>query len=613
MCIITATEILGNNQREISAFSNNPGIYFETEGTVNLFTSHWNMVIYYDLASYDYELAGFKSCMEELVKLCKQIKVINPSINHCDMTNKLLATHLAELTNYHEALYSHSTFSPFKKAVSRKSRSLFDAGGSALHFAFGVLDQQSASLYNDQIKNLQMDQDYMFELLKNHTSILDSSAHVLKRTEETLNHQFEVFQQHLNRIEIDSDHAQVRLERTRGLNDLSTYTILLLIRFRDTQKALLDLLTGNEHGILNPLIVSRQTMSEQLLNVQNNLPKQLSLPKIGNNHIDLATISKLAQTKTRLTNGKIIIEIRLPLISTEDYQLYHLIPVPTKVDDHYLFIQPAHDYLIVNLLRERYTSLDANEFKKCSRSTDGTYICNTHYPIYTANSKNLRCEMELLNHPHEIPETCVLTRTTDNRFWIPLNNNRFIFVLDKKSMVDQICGPSVVPFELSGSGIIEFKKGCYLRNEDTIIMPTEYNNNSVSASYYPSFNISSLNFDSLKLNATKIYSNQIISSPLSDNRLIQLIEQQKNSEVTLPSKVNHHNIIHYSMNAFLWICIIMIILFIYYSKNFSFTEICRKTAKTSEVHPLETIYSMPTSPPKPSIRIIVPEDPSILS
>lgn len=136
---------------------------------------------------------------------------------------------------------------------------------------------------------------------------------------ETLTHQFEVvFQQHVDEIDISNNWDKVRSTLNRDLNAISSYTILLLVRFKDTQKILLDLLTSNNNKLLNPLNISPTTLEQQLSKL----------------------ISEVGLTKSVMSNGRIIMEVKLPLVTLEDYQIFKLVPISTKLDE-------------VSLLRER--------------------------------------------------------------------------------------------------------------------------------------------------------------------------------------------------------------------------------------------------------------------
>lgn len=571
----------------ITNFETNPGILFENLGNTHLHSSEWNLVVFYNLTSYSVELEGIHGCISKLKQLCIPLRKIDPNNQNCEIMITQLDPHLTEITNLNDALFPSIPY--------RTKRSFFDAGGNILHYAFGVLDQNSADLYDSKIEKLQLDQNYLLELVKNQTLIIDTSSHIIKHTEETLNHQFDLFQQHLNEIDTDANWEKVRAVLNRNLNSLSVYTTLLLMRFKDTQKALLDASTNTRLHSINPLILSPKLMLEQLQFIQNNLPNHLTLPKI-NNKIDTKTIFSMTTIKSRLNKHKLILELQLPLTLVETFQMFKLIPVPTKIDTHYAYINPSQNYLIANLDRDRYTTLNSDDFNKCLLSSENTYICKPQYPLYTGRSKQHLCEIELLIHPQTIPSSCQLSLTDKRKFWIPMFSNKYIFVVDRTTTIDLICELEVTQLKLSGSGTISIENGCHIRDGDTLIFPKIFRNSSVHTSFLPSVNISIHQSQILPLKKKQYTDNPTIpSDPITVDFLNNLIENQKRAEKALPSSLNAHDVNHYVSNSVLFLFFsILLIAFIAHYKGFSVTKWCYKS-KTHQITPLETVYSIPTS------------------
>lgn len=374
------------------------------------------------------------------------------------------------------------------------------------------------------------------------------------------------------------------------------YTTLLLMRLKDTQKALLEASTNSYLHSINPLILPPRLMLQQLQYIQNNLPSHLTLPII-NNTLDTKTIFSMTSIQSRLSTNRLILEFRIPLSSVETFQMFKLIPVPTKVGTHYAYINSHQNYLITNLERDRYTNINSDELNKCFLTSEGIYVCKPQYPLYTGRSKQNHCEIEFLNHPQKIPSSCQLSLTDNLKFWIPMSGNKYIVVLDKTTTIDIICELKVTQVELSGSGTILIQNGCHLRDGDILIFPRLFRNSSVQTSFLPSVNISIQQSRIQTLKAQRPTDNQIIpSDPISLEFLNHLIENQKRSEKTLPSGLNAHDVHHYVSHSVLFLFFaILLFVFVVHYKGYSVTKCCNKT-KTHEITPLEVIYSIPNPP-----------------
>ena len=77
--------------------------------------------------------------------------------------------------------------------------------------------------------------------------------------------------------------------------------------------------------------------------------------------------------------GKFLVYvIRLPLTSHVIFNLYHVLPLPIKVrgtDSKFIFIQPEHDYLLIDTAKRYFTGLRVNEIHECKAINKVLKIC----------------------------------------------------------------------------------------------------------------------------------------------------------------------------------------------------------------------------------------------
>jgi hypothetical protein len=89
---------------------------------------------------------------------------------------------------------------------------------------------------------------------------------------------------------------------------------------------------------------------------QADVPNDLSLPvpsSAAYQHLLLRIIS----IDVFLKGNFLVYVIRLPLTSNVLYNLYHILPLPIKVkgtDFKFLFIQPEHDYLLMDTAKRHH-------------------------------------------------------------------------------------------------------------------------------------------------------------------------------------------------------------------------------------------------------------------
>ena len=69
---------------------------------------------------------------------------------------------------------------------------------------------------------------------------------------------------------------------------------------------------------------------------------------------------------------------RLPLTSNVIFNLYHILPLSIKVrvtDSKFIFIQPDHDYLLMDTAKRYFTGLKVDDVHECENINKVLKIC----------------------------------------------------------------------------------------------------------------------------------------------------------------------------------------------------------------------------------------------
>lgn len=566
-------------------FQTSPGIYFEDMGPVQLYSTSWKLIIYYNLTNYNLELEGYRNCLSKINVICPQLQKVDPNNDNCRLLVNQFNLHLNEIEQLNTLLFSH---------LIRSKRSLIDGGGHLLNYVFGLLDQDDANHYNNEIEKSRLNEERLLNLIKNQTLIADSTTNVLKQTQQDIEHQFIIFDQHLNKISWDMNWEKLRNTLTDNLNTITSYSILLLMRFRNTQNALLDSVTMLAKGKLNARIISPDLFLSQVVIIKNNLPQHLNIPTV-NNRIDINLLYAVSETRVRVTTDKVIFEIKIPLVSVEIFQLFHLIPVPTRIDENFYYIEPSTEYLLANYLREHFTSISQMDLDSCTLTSTAERICKQNQPITNQKSPKYTCEAQLLNHPTSVPNSCKKKKINPQRYWKRLANNRHLYSLERPYTADQICNTQITHYKLENNGIIEIPQGCYLRVEDTILYPEQFQSTYTQQSYIPSINLSTSETNNtlrLEISTTPNFKfNHSATKILSD-----MIHQQTaaESEINLNSDITKYGT-HYMILMYILLATLILILFFYLYKKYPYSKLCHRKNSFDPNNPLESIYTTVTS------------------
>lgn len=197
-------------------------------------------------------------------------------------------------------------------------------------------------------------------------------------------------------------------------------------------------------------------------------------------------------------NQKIIFKISIPLVSTNNYDLYNLIPLPVHSTNRYISIHPKQRYLAYSTTKIHYTLL--HDLTDCKLIIEYEFLCSQNHIIYLTHSIPI-CEIELLTSS-SIPKSCIVQETHQSlNLWQKLSSiNSWLFVLSSPTILTLSCNDKTSDIKLSNTGILELPAGCkgYSSN---LILTTEDTKLSNFYSIIPPIDIIHDNCcDEIKLN-----------------------------------------------------------------------------------------------------------------
>lgn len=550
---------------EITPFVNRPGIYFEELGDIGISNNEWNIIVYYDLKNYWHELIGFRQLVNKATNMCKINTVwqsrchsINKELNkatnncktgtswqsHCQSISQELNQHLQVLERNNDLL--HQRNSNDDNILSRIKKAPLEIIGNIAHAMFGVLDAEFAKQHEAQIQNIKNNENHLLDLIKNQTSITESTLNIIKKSQKEIDHQFEIVEGHLENITNTVKNNNADQNAQQDFISLALYITIIISHYEQTQNALISAVLDIQHSKINHLLLTPAQLRQQLTMIKTNLPPTLKIPA-DNKKSELLQIYALLSTTARVTKNNIIVDIRIPLIVNEYYQLFKIIPIPTEHENELVIIKPSTDYLAVTLHREKYFPMTYEELKQCQFLGE-TYICKQRQPVYNQFSNLNRCEMDILSHQKVLSSRCRLQVMERAPVWIQLHNsNSWIYILDQDYTFNIICGTSVIERTLNYDGILKLQPNCEINQKSLTIRSHNVISNRINSAFIPTTNLT----DQLRFNRMSNKSRLVVERQkiLSFNELEAInktiIEVKRQQH--LPSTISPHDIHHYSI------------------------------------------------------------------
>jgi hypothetical protein len=142
----------------------------------------------------------------------------------------------------------------------------------------------------------------------------------------------------------------------------------LVGQLREEYDIILSAITFAQKGILLPQIITPEDIIEAFQQSQSTLPTDLSLhstARVAYRHVLTDTVD----IDVFLNDNILWYILRIPLVRSVVYNLYKLIPFPTKVrnsEDTFVFISSEENYLLMDTLKQTYAKLSDLQVSKCN-------------------------------------------------------------------------------------------------------------------------------------------------------------------------------------------------------------------------------------------------------
>lgn len=433
-CLIPTT-----TRVQIQKFNENPVIYFNNEASIVFSTTNWNIIAYFDLTQFEAELETLTKHMKEIEEIRKK-HLFNNSVA-ADTTLRI-STRISELHEKHELI--------FGKTITK--RSPFDIIGNIAYALFGTLDSNFARQYVQDMNKLKNNDEHLLQLLKNQTSIIDSTLNIIKNDEKELETQNKLIADLTAEVKelIQQQYAM------RRITTLANQIEHLLTRYERQQEDIIDIITHTNGKNIAKYILTPRQWREQVNIIRGTVQSE----RIPENIYDNIRMKSFRAGKT------IIFKLIIPLITNTKFFLYRIIPIPIFKEGSAAKISTENKFIAVDNDRQTYQFMTDEKLKECIEQSDNSLICFGPNQFFTQYSNT--CEWNILNKLTY--ENCVLTNIIPSNTFIEVSNNQWIFAFYTIELCNVICERSVEHIELSGEGLIQINQDCTVNSLNQKIM-----------------------------------------------------------------------------------------------------------------------------------------------
>ncbi|CAH2097237.1 unnamed protein product [Euphydryas editha] len=435
-------------------FYMNQTLFFDKLSSAHLIRDEWKLVVYFDMEPY---WQGNKL-------LNKYINQLEENYNNSSLPfpYKSIIVQLQhgynEIEHYNKLLSSQQ----FPRERVRSRRGLINAVGNIAHSLFGVLDDQFAIKYEQDIDIIRKNQNHLALLWKNQTSIIESEYNILKRMEDSIDKQHKMFYHYVN----EQNKVTTALKNQVTIsNEFFLFALAannLLTRLKGVQEVLLDTITEIYYGKFNIHLLKPEQLMDELHLISAKVSKDLTLP-IDIVQTELPKIYQLLKVKTKMTTKYFIFEVKLPLVSRDIYEIYKIIPIPRKVNNNMVTLVPVSNYIAINVRKDSFMTMSSLDLQECKQFDTKTQLCPINNLIQHMQNENSLCLKD-------DQKSCKTKLEPCQDSWTRLYElNTFIFFLCKSRTINAICEDQITSGQLIDSGIIVLKADCLIKGGEFTI------------------------------------------------------------------------------------------------------------------------------------------------
>ncbi|XP_026745513.1 uncharacterized protein LOC113506876 [Trichoplusia ni] len=325
-----------------------------------------------------------------------------------------------------------------------------------------VLDDQFAEQYQRDIELIKENKKHLALLSKNQTSVIEAEYNVLRRSEETIEKQYKLFHQHLLNLERLTNNLQHEIESQELAIEFVMSPISansFIEHLRNVQEILLDTVTNIYNGKMNLHLIVPEQLRDELNIISGQLSQDVALP-ITNIQEDFFRLYHLLQVRARMLQRYLIIEIRMPLISRETFEVYNLIPIPKKKGVDMVTLLPLAEIVAINIHKNSYLPMTVTDLHQCTHYDSTTLLCPIRTPEYHMKSDESLCKR------NKGSLNCKTNHEGCRNIWWELNKiNSYLYFCCDACKIRVICGNQVTTETLINAGVMTLGIDCTINSE----------------------------------------------------------------------------------------------------------------------------------------------------
>jgi len=286
---------------------------------------------------------------------------------------------------------------------NRVQRGLGQAFRRMANVLYGVCSKINVEFILNQISELNRSKGPSISNISEKTRFLQAEANSTQQLEL----QQQKLEQNLQYLQEQTNTTIQNLNklvfRTKVLEQALLFELVLNKYAYETQN-LISIINTALDGKIHTSVFTPQRIIKELLEIKVDLPIGNTFP-LDINTESLNDILRISEKTIFFKDSYLIYVIEIPLISSEEYSIYHPIPLPIPHSKQAIFlVDPEIDYLGVSRDNENFIALDNGKWEECITLKPYKVCRGNHHIQHCAGAEV--CVVSLLVNNQLNPDHC---------------------------------------------------------------------------------------------------------------------------------------------------------------------------------------------------------------
>lgn len=473
--------------------SDQSGLFFREISQAKVSYDSFVLVYHVNISSYYAIKENTALIHDSIRRLCKS------QDDYCDMILLDMEKKINRITDFERNI---EIYEPTKSRPRRHP--VIAATALLTSVAFGTIEWFKMSKYEKMINELKADYNILHKIDTDETIFFKENIIANKNAYI-----------HLVNItnEMTTEFEQKLESGYRGMTWANRE--IVIIRLRDLfeiwigehqhlSEIIVDHLENIKHGKMTHLIPV-DFFQKDLMTIENMLPSNQKLP-IDIRRENPLSIFNFITTKTSIHAKKLYIEMTIPRVDKDNYNLFKIIPIPIFINNYIMIIIPSMEYVLIDEGQKSFTPLSSKEVDDNLLQYNWGGIISPNDNIYHDFHDN--CEMSLFIHPKEadIKELCNVRTLPITNYFISLGTlNQYFMVVTKPTTLIETCNSTITKrLTIRSSGKLTLSEGCQVRTHKITLRSRIKTKIEENVELGVFTNINNITFEHMLENITKI-------------------------------------------------------------------------------------------------------------